>query len=169
MSKSVNEGGRWWLGNRKKFLWALGGIWRRRENETLKWWKIERTLEKREWDFKMEKIERTFFDFCGLFQVEKNRWLGIGLWGIWFNWDVKDNHLCCNCVLYIFCATHDQFEQLNIKPDIITFGQHDLFLLEKQLPYHLLKWVMGLSKMENYLRKSIETYIAKHCMVPDDQ
>jgi len=28
---------------------------------------------------------------------------------------------------------------------------------------------MGLSKMENYLRESIETYVAKHCMVPYDQ
>ena len=39
MSRSVNGGGRWRLGNRKKFLWALGGMWRRREDETLKWWK----------------------------------------------------------------------------------------------------------------------------------
>ena len=28
---------------------------------------------------------------------------------------------------------------------------------------------MELSNMENYLRESIETYVAKHCMVPDDQ
>ena len=28
---------------------------------------------------------------------------------------------------------------------------------------------MELSNMENYLRESIETYVAKHYMVPDDQ
>ena len=36
--------------------------------------------EKRERDYKVVKIDRnqlrTFFDFCGLFQVEKNRRLG---------------------------------------------------------------------------------------------
>ena len=46
----------------------------------MKTWKMEEIFmgfvwhvkDKRGWDFKMVKIERTFFDFGGLFQVEKN-------------------------------------------------------------------------------------------------
>ena len=75
----------------------------------------------------------------------------------------------CAILQYIYCATKDQFKQLNIKTDSVTFGQQDLFLLENQLPYRLLKWLMGLSKMEKELRESIETYVAHHSMVPDDQ
>ena len=75
----------------------------------------------------------------------------------------------CAILQYIYCATTDQFKQLNIKTDSVTFGQQDLFLLENQLPYRLLKWLMGLSKMEKELRESIETYVAKHDMVPDNQ
>ena len=75
----------------------------------------------------------------------------------------------CAILQYIYCATKDRFKQLNIKTDSVTFGQQDLFLLENQLPYRLLKWLMGLSKMEKELRVSIETFVAHHCMVPDDQ
>ena len=75
----------------------------------------------------------------------------------------------CAILQYIYCATKDQFKQLNIKTDSVTFMQQDLFLLENQLPYRLLKWLMGLSKMEKELRESIETYVAHHCMAPDDQ
>ncbi|KAK4580918.1 hypothetical protein RGQ29_024538 [Quercus rubra] len=75
----------------------------------------------------------------------------------------------CAILQYIYCATEDRFKQLNIKTDSVTFGQQDLFLLENQLPYRLLKWLMGLSKMEKELRVSIETFVAHHCMVPDDQ
>ncbi|KAM4091701.1 hypothetical protein ACJW30_09G156400 [Castanea mollissima] len=75
----------------------------------------------------------------------------------------------CAILQYIYCATKDQFKQLNIKTDSVTFGQQDLFLLENQVPYRLLKWLMGLSKMEKELSESIESYIAHHCMVPDNQ
>ena len=70
----------------------------------------------------------------------------------------------CAILQYIYCVANDQFKQLDIKTDSVTFGQQDLFLLENQLPYRLLKWLMGLSKMEKELRVSIETFVAPHCM-----
>nr|XP_023898832.1 UPF0481 protein At3g47200-like [Quercus suber] len=75
----------------------------------------------------------------------------------------------CAILQYIYCTTKDQFKQLNIKTDSVTFGQHDLFLLENQLPYCLLKWLMSLSKMKKELWESIQTYFAQHSMVPDEQ
>ena len=75
----------------------------------------------------------------------------------------------CAILQYIYCVANDQFKQLDIKTDSVTFGQQDLFLLENQLPYRLLKWLMGLSKMEKKLKESIETYVAKLIMVPDNQ
>ena len=72
---------------------------------------------------------------------------------------------------YIYCATNDKFKELNIKTDSVAFGQQDLFLLENQLPYCLLKWLMSMSssEKEKELRKSIETYIDWHVMVPEVQ
>jgi hypothetical protein len=75
----------------------------------------------------------------------------------------------CAILQYIYCATKNNFNELNIKTDSVAFGQQDLFLLENQLPYRLLKWLMSLSKMGNELKESIETYIASHDMVPDNQ
>ncbi|KAK7859766.1 upf0481 protein [Quercus suber] len=44
------------------------------------------------------------------------------------------------CILqYIYCATTNKFKDLNIKNDCAALGQQDLFLLENQLPYRLLK------------------------------
>uniref|UniRef100_A0A2N9F2I4 Uncharacterized protein n=1 Tax=Fagus sylvatica TaxID=28930 RepID=A0A2N9F2I4_FAGSY len=73
----------------------------------------------------------------------------------------------CAILQYIYCATKNKFDELNIKTDSVAFAQQDLFLLENQLPYCLLKWLMSLSKMENELKESIQTYIANHDMVPD--
>ncbi|XP_030924354.1 UPF0481 protein At3g47200-like [Quercus lobata] len=60
----------------------------------------------------------------------------------------------------------DRFDDLNIKPDSIAFTQQDLFLLENQLPYRLLKWLMGWSKNEADLKKSVIVYINRHVTVP---
>jgi hypothetical protein len=75
----------------------------------------------------------------------------------------------CAILQYIYCATKNKFNELNIKTDSVAFAQQDLFLLENQLPYRLLKSLMSLSKMGNELKESIETYIASHDMVPDNQ
>ena len=62
----------------------------------------------------------------------------------------------CAILQYIYCAANDKFEELKIKTDNVAFGQQDLFLLENQLPYHLLKWLMSWSENEDELKNSIE-------------
>ncbi|KAM3738814.1 hypothetical protein ACB098_09G159400 [Castanea mollissima] len=79
----------------------------------------------------------------------------------------------CAILHYIYCAANNNFEGLKIKPDSIAFTQQDLFLLENQLPYRLLNWLMTWSGSanEDKLRKSIDAYIKKLVTVPpsDDQ
>ncbi|KAM3690919.1 hypothetical protein ACJW31_09G156700 [Castanea mollissima] len=81
----------------------------------------------------------------------------------------------CAILQYIYCAANpadpaskakNKFEELNIKPDSVTFTQQDLFLLENQLPYCLLKWLMKWSGNEEKLKRSIEHYIDRHIKVP---
>jgi hypothetical protein len=62
-------------------------------------------------------------------------------------------------VQYIFCAANDKFKELNIKIDSVAFAQQDLFLLENQVPYRLLKLLMKLSGKEDELSESIEHFI----------
>ena len=75
----------------------------------------------------------------------------------------------CAILQYIYCATNDKFKELNIKTDSVAFGQQDLFLLENQLPYRLLTWLMSSSGKKEDLRKSIDIYIDSHVKVPEDQ
>ena len=75
----------------------------------------------------------------------------------------------CAILQYIYCAVNDKFEELKIKPDSVAFGQQDLFLLENQLPYCLLKWLMSWSENEDELKNSIERYIQGQLIVPEDQ
>jgi hypothetical protein len=56
-------------------------------------------------------------------------------------------------------AANDKFKELNIKNDNVAFAQQDLFLLENQVPYRLLKLLMRLSGKEAQLSESIESYI----------
>uniref|UniRef100_A0A2N9FZI6 adenylate kinase n=1 Tax=Fagus sylvatica TaxID=28930 RepID=A0A2N9FZI6_FAGSY len=51
----------------------------------------------------------------------------------------------------------------------VAFGQQDLFLLENQLPYRLLKWLMSWSENEDELKNSIERYIQGQLIIPEDQ
>ncbi|KAL4607592.1 hypothetical protein ACB092_09G186800 [Castanea dentata] len=72
----------------------------------------------------------------------------------------------CAILQYIYCAAKNKFKELNIKPDSIAFTQQDLFLLENQLPYRLLKWLMRWSQKEAELQESIDKYIDSHVTVP---
>ncbi|KAE8098668.1 hypothetical protein FH972_016712 [Carpinus fangiana] len=65
----------------------------------------------------------------------------------------------CAILQYIFCAANNKFEELNIKIDSVAFAQQDLFLLENQVPYCLLKLLMNLSGKEVELSESIERFI----------
>ena len=55
----------------------------------------------------------------------------------------------CAILQYIDCAANNSFEVSKIKPDSLAFTQQDLFLLENQLPYRLLKWLMTWSANED--------------------
>ena len=68
----------------------------------------------------------------------------------------------CAILQYIYRATdpdNNKFKELSIKHDSVAFGHQDLFFLENQLPYCLLKWLMSLSKMKEELEKSIKKFI----------
>ena len=67
---------------------------------------------------------------------------------------------------FIHYDTKNKFDDLSIKTDSVTFCHQDLFLLENQLPYRMLKWLMSLKKMDNELTESIETFIKGHVEVP---
>nr|POE52754.1 phosphatidylinositol 4-phosphate 5-kinase 1 [Quercus suber] len=70
----------------------------------------------------------------------------------------------------IYCAsTKDKFKDLSIKDDSVAFRHQDLFLLENQLPYCLLEWLMSLSKMKKQLEDSIDIFIERFVKVPKDQ
>uniref|UniRef100_A0A7N2M2Q4 Uncharacterized protein n=1 Tax=Quercus lobata TaxID=97700 RepID=A0A7N2M2Q4_QUELO len=62
------------------------------------------------------------------------------------------------CAVLQYCATHKKFKDLNIKMDFVVFGQQDTFLLENQLPYRLLKWLLSLSEIKKELEDSINIY-----------
>ncbi|XP_030924228.1 UPF0481 protein At3g47200-like [Quercus lobata] len=72
----------------------------------------------------------------------------------------------CAILQYIYYAAKNKFTELNIKPDSIAFTRQDLFLLENQLSYRLLKWLMSWSENEADLKESIDTYIDSHVTVP---
>ena len=75
----------------------------------------------------------------------------------------------CATLQYIYRAANTKFNDLKIKTDSVAFTQQDLFLLENQLPYCLLKWLMNWSGNEFVLKKSIETYIDGHVKVPQPE
>ncbi|KAM4079970.1 hypothetical protein ACB094_09G156000 [Castanea mollissima] len=75
----------------------------------------------------------------------------------------------CATLQYIYSAANHKFKDLKIKTDSVALTQQDLFLLENQLPYFLLKWLMNWSKNEFVLKKSIETYIDRHVNVPQPE
>ncbi|XP_062165654.1 UPF0481 protein At3g47200-like [Alnus glutinosa] len=65
----------------------------------------------------------------------------------------------CAILQYIFWAANDKFKDFHIKIDSAAFAQQDLFLLENQVPYRLLKSLMSSSGKENELRRSIDNFI----------
>jgi hypothetical protein len=67
----------------------------------------------------------------------------------------------CAILQYIFCDANSKFKEFNIKTDSVAFAQQDLFLLENQVPYRLLKLLMSLSEKEEELSRSIESFIQK--------
>ena len=74
----------------------------------------------------------------------------------------------CAILQYIYCRVNCKFDDLKIKTDSVAFAQQDLFLLENQLPYRLLKWLMSWSENEDELKNSIERYIQGQVIVREE-
>ncbi|KAG6690930.1 hypothetical protein I3842_10G037700 [Carya illinoinensis] len=76
----------------------------------------------------------------------------------------------CAILQYIDLAIKDKFKELDIKHDSVAFCQQDLFLLENQVPYELLRLLMSLSDERDDLRKSVDKFIERnHHMVLMDK
>ena len=75
----------------------------------------------------------------------------------------------CAILQYMYCATNKdkgKLDDLSIKNDSVVFADQDLFLLENQVPYCLLKWLMRWSKNKEELEISIHKFIKEHVEVP---
>ena len=72
----------------------------------------------------------------------------------------------CAILQYIYCVAKNKFKKLNMKSDSVAFTRQDLFLLENQLPYHLLKWLMSWSENGAELKELIDKHIDGQVTVP---
>ncbi|KAK5770030.1 hypothetical protein PVK06_046179 [Gossypium arboreum] len=68
----------------------------------------------------------------------------------------------------VLCAVRygmeGKFDKLNTKADLLVIAQLDLFLLENQLPYKLLKILIGSAKDPEIWEKSITDFVAENLM-----
>ncbi|KAM3690910.1 hypothetical protein ACJW31_09G155800 [Castanea mollissima] len=77
---------------------------------------------------------------------------------------------CAILQYIIYCANSTiKFKELSINNDSVAFGQQDLFLLENQLPYILLEWLMSLSMRKMELENSINRFINGFVKVQNNQ
>ena len=73
----------------------------------------------------------------------------------------------CAILQFIYFTVKDKFSEFKIKNDQLAFAQQDLFLLENQLPYQLLKDLMKLSAKKKELKLGIRNFIDRQCVVPE--
>ncbi|TQE05996.1 hypothetical protein C1H46_008420 [Malus baccata] len=72
------------------------------------------------------------------------------------------------CSTLEFMYKYEKLEEFKIKRDQVAFAEQDMFLLENQLPYRLLKWLIKKSKILQEVNASIEEFIGKHSEAPLD-
>ncbi|XP_021801504.1 UPF0481 protein At3g47200-like [Prunus avium] len=70
----------------------------------------------------------------------------------------------CSTLEFIYKYNH--LESFNIKRDQVAFAEQDMFLLENQLPYQLLKLLMSSSNIHGDLKDSIERFVQMHGFAP---
>ncbi|PQQ05612.1 UPF0481 protein [Prunus yedoensis var. nudiflora] len=63
------------------------------------------------------------------------------------------------CSTLEFIYKYDDLESFQIKKDQVIFAERDMFLLENQLPYQLLKLLMSSSNIHEALKDSIERFV----------
>ncbi|KAH7511777.1 hypothetical protein FEM48_Zijuj12G0018700 [Ziziphus jujuba var. spinosa] len=76
----------------------------------------------------------------------------------------------CSTLQFIHSLVRNELKKFKIKNDQIAFSQQDLFLLENQLPYRLLKLLMNddnnQKNSKNEYEESIKKFIGMHVMAP---
>ncbi|KAM3690772.1 hypothetical protein ACB094_09G147400 [Castanea mollissima] len=73
----------------------------------------------------------------------------------------------CATLHFIDSIVNDTIKDVKIKNDQVAFVQQDLFLLENQLPYKLLDYLMKNIKEEENLRESIQNFINMQSMLAE--
>ncbi|TYH89727.1 hypothetical protein ES332_A13G002800v1 [Gossypium tomentosum] len=75
----------------------------------------------------------------------------------------------CAVLCAVRYVVEGKFDELNTKADLLVFAQLDLFLLENQLPYKLLKILIGSAKDPKVWEQSITEFIAQNLMTNIEQ
>ncbi|TYI99235.1 hypothetical protein E1A91_A13G002500v1 [Gossypium mustelinum] len=70
----------------------------------------------------------------------------------------------CAVLCVVHCVMEGKFDELNTKAYLLVFAQLDLFLLENQLPYKLLKILIGSAKGPQLWEQSITDLISQNLM-----
>ncbi|KAI5313852.1 hypothetical protein L3X38_043028 [Prunus dulcis] len=75
------------------------------------------------------------------------------------------------CYTLEFIYKYDELENFQIKRDQVAFVEHDIFMLENQLPYQLLQLLMSSSHIHKELKKSIDDFVGRNspAAAPADQ
>ncbi|MBA0751220.1 hypothetical protein Gogos_000161 [Gossypium gossypioides] len=75
----------------------------------------------------------------------------------------------CAVLCAVRYVVEGKFDELKTKADLLVFAQVDLFLLENQLPYRLLKILIGSAKDPKIWEQSITEFIAQNLMTNIEQ
>ncbi|CAB4316870.1 unnamed protein product [Prunus armeniaca] len=73
------------------------------------------------------------------------------------------------CSTLEFIYKYEMLESFEIKRDQVAFVEHDMFLLENQLPYQLLELLMISSTKYEDVKYSIERFVQMHGVAPEPQ
>ncbi|XP_040371430.1 UPF0481 protein At3g47200-like isoform X2 [Rosa chinensis] len=70
----------------------------------------------------------------------------------------------CSTLQFIYSFMNNELANFKIKRDQVAFAEQDLFLLENQLPYQVLKLLMSLSDKEMELKTAIDGFVGRNIM-----
>ncbi|XP_062019217.1 UPF0481 protein At3g47200-like [Rosa rugosa] len=73
----------------------------------------------------------------------------------------------CSTLQFIYSFMHGELAEFKIKRDQVAFAEQDLFLLENQLPYQVLKLLMSLSAKEGNLKAAIDGFVGRNIMAAE--
>ncbi|KAL5546483.1 hypothetical protein UlMin_006170 [Ulmus minor] len=72
----------------------------------------------------------------------------------------------CSILEFIYSFVFDKLKNFKIKKEQVIFALQDLFLLENQIPFRVLKLLMDSSKEKEALKSSIKEFIRANVMAP---